>query len=78
MTAEEDRVAVEATAHGVGPDGLEYNNTPILMFKLSNGKLAEVTEALDPFEVLAYVEQLSGLDRLNGADDVVAATPAGA
>jgi ketosteroid isomerase-like protein len=59
MTAEEDRVAVEATAHGVGPDGLEYNNTPILMFKLSNGKLAEVTEALDPFEVLAYVEQLS-------------------
>lgn len=59
MTAEEDRVAVEAIAHGVGPHGLEYHNAPILMFKLSNGKLTEVIEALDPFEVLAYVEQLS-------------------
>ncbi|WP_213576672.1 nuclear transport factor 2 family protein [Rhodococcus sp. USK13] len=59
VTAENDRVAVEATAHGVGPGDAEYTNNPLLMFRLEDGQLAEVTEALDPFEVLAYVEQLA-------------------
>lgn len=68
VTAENDRVAIEATAHGVGPEGVEYTNNPLLMFRLENGKLAEVTEALDPFEVLAYVEQLSAAHTDLGAE----------
>jgi uncharacterized protein len=58
LTAEEDRVVVEATTAGVGPGGAEYNNNYLLMFKLRDGKIYEVTESLDPFQVLAYVEQI--------------------
>ncbi len=59
VTAEENRVVIQATTHGVGPGEAEYNNNYIIMVKLRDGKLFEVTEALDPFQVLAYVEQLS-------------------
>lgn len=58
LTAEEDRVVVEATTAGVGPGEAEYNNNYLLMFKLRDGKIHEVTESLDPFQVLAYVEQI--------------------
>lgn len=58
VTAEDDRVVVEATTHGVGPGEAEYNNNYLILFKLRDGKLFEVTESLDPFQVLAYVEQL--------------------
>jgi ketosteroid isomerase-like protein len=58
ITAEDDRVVVEATTHGTGPGKATYNNNYLIMFKLRNGKLVEVTESLDPFQVLAYVEQL--------------------
>jgi uncharacterized protein len=59
VTAEEDRVVVQATTHGLGPGKAVYANNYLIMFKLRDGKLFEVTEALDPFQVLAYVEQLS-------------------
>ena len=58
LTAEEDRVVVEATTAGVGPGEAEYNNNYLLMFKLRDGKIYEVTESLDPFQVLVYVEQI--------------------
>jgi uncharacterized protein len=58
VTAEEDRVVVEATTEGIGPGAAKYNNNYLILFRLRDGKLVEVTEALDPFQVLAYVEQL--------------------
>jgi hypothetical protein len=58
LTAEGDRVAVEAVSHGVGPGTAEYNNNYVMMWTLKDGKVRSVKEALDPFQVLAYVEQV--------------------
>jgi ketosteroid isomerase-like protein len=58
VTGEADRVVVEATTEGIGPGEAKYNNNYLIMFRLRDGKLIKVTESLDPFQVLAYVEQL--------------------
>ncbi len=58
LTAEGDRVAVEAVSHGIGPGTAEYRNNYVMMWTIADGKVCSVKEALDPFQVLAYVEQL--------------------
>ncbi len=58
LTAEGDRVAVEANSHGVGPGSAEYINNYQMMWTIKDGKVVSVKEALDPFQVLAYVEQV--------------------
>ena len=58
LTAEGDRVAVEANSHGVGPGSAEYINNYQMMWTIKDGKVLSVKEALDPFQVLAYVEQV--------------------
>lgn len=57
-TAEGDRVVVEAKSRGVGPGGAKYENNYILIYFIKDGKLHTVREYFDPFQVLAYVEQI--------------------
>ena len=60
VTAEEDRVIVEAHPHGTGPGGAEYRNNCLFIVFVKDGLLHTVREYFDPFEVLAYVEQTAG------------------
>ncbi len=54
MTAEADRVAVEAVSSGEMADGRKYNNTYHMLFTLRDGKIVNVREYLDPLEVLEF------------------------
>lgn len=45
--AEDDLVVVEARGNNVTKAGLPYNNSYCFVFRLSDGKLKEVTEYLD-------------------------------
>jgi len=58
VTAEGDRVSVEATSEGVGPGKAAYKNVYNFSFLIKDGKIHTVREFFDPFEVLAYVEQI--------------------
>lgn len=57
MTAEDDRVSIEAKSSGVGPGTAVYNNIYTMNFRIKDGQVIEAREFFDPFEVLAYVEQ---------------------
>ncbi|MGE4429718.1 MAG: nuclear transport factor 2 family protein [Sphingobium sp.] len=59
ITAQDDRVAVRATSQGKGPGGAVYQNNYLMLYRLENGKVIEALEYFDPFEVLAYVEQMA-------------------
>ena len=54
MTAEADRVAVEAVSFGEMADGRKYGNTYHMLFTLRDGKIVNVREYLDPLEVLEF------------------------
>lgn len=58
MTAEGDRVAVEARSEGVGPGTARYQNVYSMTFIVKDGKLHTVREYFDPFQVVAYVNQI--------------------
>ncbi|MGD9665532.1 MAG: nuclear transport factor 2 family protein [Novosphingobium sp.] len=58
ITAEGDRVAVEAKSQGVGPGTATYQNVYNTTFEMKDGLIHTAREFFDPFEVLAYVEQL--------------------
>jgi ketosteroid isomerase-like protein len=47
MTAEGDRVAVEASIRGVTPDGRVYTNVYHYLFTFRDGKILRVKEYLD-------------------------------
>ncbi|SDG20177.1 nuclear transport factor 2 family protein [Epilithonimonas hungarica] len=57
LTAEEDRVVMEAESQGKGPGSASYKNNYLLIFFIKNGKIHTVRERFDPFEVLEYVSQ---------------------
>jgi ketosteroid isomerase-like protein len=44
MTAEGDRVALEAESHGVHKSGKNYNNHYHFLFRMRDGKIAEIRE----------------------------------
>lgn len=56
--AEGDRVAVEASAVGVGQSGAEYANVYHISFVMKEGKAYRVREFFDPFPALDYLEQV--------------------
>jgi ketosteroid isomerase-like protein len=58
MTAEDDRVVIEAKSQAVGPAGVPYQNVYVLVFFIKDGKAHTVREYFDPFQALAFVEQL--------------------
>jgi ketosteroid isomerase-like protein len=47
ITAEEDRVAIEATTRGTLPDGRVYTNVYHYLMKFRDGKIVRVKEYLD-------------------------------
>ena len=57
VTAEEDRVAVQAKAAGSGPGTATYQNVYHFAFTVKDGAIASAREFFDPFEVLAYLQQ---------------------
>ena len=59
ITAEGDRVAIEAASRGHGPGPARYENVYSMNFVIKDGKIHTVREFFDPFHVLAYVEQLT-------------------
>jgi len=56
VTAEKDRVAIQATSTGKGPGNKQYKNRYIMQYCLDNGKIISIDEFFDPFEVFAYIE----------------------
>lgn len=53
MTAEDDRVAMEATSHGVTNAGVEYGNTYHILHTIRGGKVVAVREYMDPTRIAA-------------------------
>ena len=58
ITAQDDRVALEATSKGVGPGGATYENIYNVFYQIKDGKILTAREYFDPYQVMAYVEQL--------------------
>lgn len=52
-------VAIEARSVGKGPGNAHYENVYHMHAEIRDGKLHTIREYFDPFQVLAYVEQLS-------------------
>jgi len=57
MTAEGERVAVEAKSHGETPEGKVYKNLYNILFELREGRIQTVREYFDPLEVLAFAAE---------------------
>jgi uncharacterized protein len=53
MTAEDDRVAMEATSHGVTTDGVDYRNIYHVLHVVRGGKILIVREYMDPARIAA-------------------------
>ena len=58
MTAEDDRVAVEAIGHGVA-HGLTLRNRYLFLFQLRNGKVVTAREYMDFGHALTFHAQLT-------------------
>ncbi|PKO49440.1 MAG: hypothetical protein CVU31_00350 [Betaproteobacteria bacterium HGW-Betaproteobacteria-4] len=58
MTAEQDRVSVEAESFGESADGNKYHNFYHLLFVVSDGKIQAVREYLDPLEVWEFTGEM--------------------
>jgi uncharacterized protein len=59
ITAEEDRVSVEAESFGESADGKKYHNFYHMMFVVKDGKIRGVREYMDPFEVLEFTGEMT-------------------
>jgi len=51
ITADEDRVAIEATSDGMTTKGKRYNNTYHLLFQFKDGKISKICEYTDTLYV---------------------------
>ncbi len=56
-----DLVFAEARASGRTAGGATYSNHYLMRFILRDGRITDVLEHYDPFEALAFVEQLTGV-----------------
>ncbi len=72
LTADEDRVVMEGSVEGDGPGTAKYRNVLCITVKLKDGKMHTIREFFDPFQVLAYTEQLG-----EGRSDRLLAAAAG-
>lgn len=61
IIAEGDHVAVQARARGVGPGEAVYSNHYHFAYEIKNGKIYSIIEYIDPFELLAYQEQIAAM-----------------
>lgn len=51
LTAEDDRVAAEVQSCGTLIDGKDFNNVHVFVFRIHDGRIAEVAEHMNPFIV---------------------------
>ncbi len=59
MTAEDDRVAMEATSQAVTIDGIDYANTYHMLHVVRDGKILKVREYMDPSRIsLAFASSV--------------------
>lgn len=58
MTAEGDRVAVEAQSVGSGPNAAPYENVYHLFMEIKDGQVHTIREYMDPYQVMAYVKAI--------------------
>ncbi|HWV60759.1 MAG TPA: nuclear transport factor 2 family protein [Sphingopyxis sp.] len=65
MTAEEDRVAMEATSFGITVDGIEYRNTYHMLHVVRDGKILSVREYMDPGRIAAAFPTFTGTGAVN-------------
>jgi uncharacterized protein len=59
MTAEDDRVVIEAHSAGIGARGVAYQNVYHLHIVLRDGKLHRIREMFDPYEVTGYLQKIA-------------------
>lgn len=59
LTAEADRVAIEAHSAGKGAGGVAYENVYHMHMVIKDGKVHSIRELFDPYQVMAYVEKIS-------------------
>ncbi|MCK9453478.1 MAG: nuclear transport factor 2 family protein [Bacteroidales bacterium] len=57
LTAEDDRVIVEAYSKGLGKNSRSYENQYLMLYRMKDGKIIEAKEFFDPLAVLAYTSQ---------------------
>ena len=57
LTAEADRVAVDAHSAGVGARGVAYENVYHIHVVIKDAKLHTIREMFDPYQVMTYLEQ---------------------
>lgn len=53
-----DLVAIKGASRGTGPGTAIYENTYHLLFTFRDGKVLEVRELFDPYQVEAYIAQV--------------------
>ena len=59
MTAEDDRVAMEATSQAVTIDGIDYANIYHMLHVVRDGKIVKVREYMDPSRIsLAFASSV--------------------
>lgn len=56
LTAEDDRVAVEAYSKGEGVNSRIYENRYMMLYRLEDGLIVDAKEFFDPFAVVKYTE----------------------
>jgi uncharacterized protein len=59
LTAEGNRVAVEAKSNGKGPKQATYQNVYHLYMEIKDGQVHTVREYMDPYQVMAYAAQIT-------------------
>jgi uncharacterized protein len=59
ITGEGERVAIESISEGKGPaEGQIYNNTYMKQFVLKDGKITNIREFLDYFQIIKYINNI--------------------
>lgn len=59
LTAEGNRVSIEARSTGTGPKAAPYENVYHMYMEIQDGQVHTIREYFDPYQVMAYVEQIS-------------------
>lgn len=57
LTAEADRVAVDAHSAGIGARGVAYENVYHIHVVIQDGKLHTIRELFDPYQVMTYLQK---------------------
>lgn len=59
IISEGEYVAVQANSRGVGPGRKEYVNKYLMQYHVVDGRILEVIEYFDPYQVFSYIDSES-------------------